>query len=69
MHTKQFYQDKGEHAFESGHRIVCFNTSTWQSREFKNGYELAKAWSLLECDDPNEYQINKLKAVIKNQVK
>lgn len=66
MHTKQFYQDKGKHAFESGRWIACFNTGTWQAREFKKGYELAKARSLLECDDPNEYQINKLKVVIKD---
>lgn len=66
MHTKQFYWQKGYDAFESGRRIAAFGCKNWQQNAFKAGYEYAKAASILHADTPEEYQIAKLKAVIKN---
>lgn len=66
MHSKQYYIEKGMKAFESGKRIACFGGTSWQAKAYKQGYELAKGYSLIYADTPEEYQINKLKGMIDN---
>ena len=65
---KLFYWQRGYNAFESGKWIVAFGQcNSWQRKAYKAGYETARLYSYATHDNPTDYQLDKLKSIIKGQ--
>ena len=63
---KLFYWQRGYNAFESGKWIVAFGQcNSWQRKAYKAGYETARLYSYATHDNPTDYQLDKLKSIIK----
>ena len=63
---KLFYWQRGYNAFESGKWIVAFGQcNSWQRKAYKAGYETARLYSYTTHDNPTDYQLDKLKSIIK----